>query len=50
MADQKRWIARLTPAGDIMVERLIGLGYSLHAWEVEASATGVVIIVAAEVE
>lgn len=50
MADQKRWVARLTPAGDMMVEGLLGLGYSLDVWEVEGGATGAAIIVAADEE
>lgn len=35
MAEHKRWVARLTPAGGMRVEALLGLGYSLDVWEVE---------------
>lgn len=51
MADQKRWVARLTPAGNLSVEWLLGLGYSLDVWEVkDANAVGAAIIVAADEE
>jgi hypothetical protein len=51
MAGQKRWLARLTPEGDVRVEGLLGLGYSLDVWEVEGGdAAGAAIIVAADEE
>lgn len=52
MAEQTRWVARLTPVGGMRVEGLLGLGYSLDVWEVEGgdAARAASIIAAADEE